>query len=145
MDKFSSFIKVPNNGVVMLRIADNVLGEDSWPVSIITLHNGVVVDQVEAYVPHCGYGACAMRGWTKHQVDAWLATDCTGSHPENFYEGHVLYNADTTAELKLLSGKLLRAMDMFSRPPHSFVQPGFGIVRAHNQIINDMNLFEVGK
>lgn len=83
--EFETFVKdIPNNCVVRVRIADNVLDDEDWPVAELVINDGLVVSQ---RVVHPGaYRIDDMVGWSVDELSAWSSYDGTGHMPENFQE-----------------------------------------------------------
>jgi len=83
--EFETFVKnIPNNCVVRVRIADNVLDDEDWPVSELVINNGLVV--LQRFVHPGAYSIDNMVGWGVDEVAAWSSYDGTGHIPENFQE-----------------------------------------------------------
>lgn len=72
------------NGELEVSITDNVLDPEDWPVSIITVENGIVVAQ-RTKKEGC-YSMDDMMGWNMFQLEEWHFYDTTGHHPEQYYE-----------------------------------------------------------
>ncbi len=87
MLEFKTFVPVsdlPAEGFIYARVADNVLDEDMWNTYALTINKGIVTGQL---VRTRGvYGHIDFLRWTTLQLSDWSSEDCTGSHPENFYE-----------------------------------------------------------
>ena len=83
--EFNTFVKnIPNNCVVRVRIADNVLDDEDWTITELVINDGLVVSQ---RVVHPGvYRVEDMVGWSVDEVAAWSFYDGTGHMPENFQE-----------------------------------------------------------
>jgi hypothetical protein len=82
---FNSFVSdLKSNGLVCMRISDDVLDEENWGIDGLTIEDGVVVRQL-----HLSKGAYTMPdvvGWTTKQLMEWTQYDATGSHPEQYHE-----------------------------------------------------------
>lgn len=87
MLEFNTFVSVldlPIDGVIHARIADDVLDEDMWNTYALTISKSIVVGQLSKTAGVYSY--TNFLGWTTLQLADWSSRDCTGSHPENFYE-----------------------------------------------------------
>jgi sporulation protein YlmC with PRC-barrel domain len=88
MDHFQSFIDVttmPVNGEIYARISDNVLDDEDYNVSKLTIHNSMVI-AVQTVHGGCYPLGSDLIGMTTLQLAKWSEMDYTGSHPENFHE-----------------------------------------------------------
>jgi hypothetical protein len=97
---FETFVKdIPNNCVVRVRIADNVLDDEDWDISELIINDGLVVSQ---RLVHPGvYGIEDMVGWSVDELSAWSSYDGTGHMPENFQEVSLGPNLPNTKEQKV--------------------------------------------
>jgi len=75
---------IPDDGVIFVRIADNVLDEGDWPVQALKIQCGTVITQRDI-LPGV-YTVVNMVGWTKAKLVNWANFDPTGSHPEVYHE-----------------------------------------------------------
>jgi hypothetical protein len=72
------------NGLFAVRMSDNVLDPGDWPISIIKIDSGCVIEQVN--VIEKTYSMPDMKGWTLKDLYNWLMIDTTGSHPEEYHD-----------------------------------------------------------
>ena len=80
----------PNPNVVCLhiRVSDNVLEEEDWPIRKLTLD---LVTKKVTFHEDLAPGAYSLdtaprTGWTLEKVQRWTAVDPTGWHPETYNE-----------------------------------------------------------
>lgn len=76
------------NGICGVRISDNVLDPKDWGVDMLTIKEGYVVRQVNAY-KGC-FRMPDMLGWSLTDLHNWSSFDSTGSHPEIFHEVRII-------------------------------------------------------
>lgn len=72
--------------IVHLRISDNVLEEDDWPVVEATLTDGRITELKEIKSGVYSWGVAPTIGWLIKPLLTWLRYDPTGSHPETYHE-----------------------------------------------------------
>jgi len=83
--EFETFVKnIPNNCVVRVRIADNVLDDEDWTINEIIINGGVCVSQ--RLVQSGVYVIPNMVNWTTQDIVEWSSWDSTGSPVENYNE-----------------------------------------------------------
>lgn len=71
--------------LLLIRISDNVLSEEDWPVAMISFDKSGIVDAI--CVTHKGvYSLPDCIGWSFEKLAEWQSYDPTGEHPENYYE-----------------------------------------------------------
>lgn len=75
-------------GVVMrIRMSDNVLEDDDWPVRDILVRAGRIVSVQDIHHGVYSFSSHAPTiGWDMEQLCEWLAHDPTGRHPEQWNE-----------------------------------------------------------
>ena len=77
-----------NNFTADIRISDEVLNDNDWPVHNITVQGGLVVKQ--EVVQEGVYTMPDMLGWTTRAVYAWVNSSedasSSGTFPNNFHE-----------------------------------------------------------
>ncbi len=84
-NEFESFVdNLKPDCVLTVRISDNVLEPEDWPIDGLTLVDGVVVGQL--HLIKGAYRLPNMEGWTTQQLMEWTQYDPVGSHPEQYYE-----------------------------------------------------------
>lgn len=77
---FSSFVSEPLfDGTYLVRVSDDVLDHEDWPVHVINIKQGIVVDQ--RIVQDGVYSIPAMIAWPEAKIQVWTQEDNTGSHP----------------------------------------------------------------
>lgn len=76
---FVSKADMPETGIFMASITDDVLDQDAWPLWIIHMTDGVI-RYITKITPGV-YGIPDMVDWTKDQLVEWIQEDNTGSHP----------------------------------------------------------------
>lgn len=82
---FESFISViPDNCVVRVRVADNVLDDEDWTINELIINGGLVVSQRQ--VRPGAYTIPEMTNWTTQDIVEWSSYDSTGSPVENYNE-----------------------------------------------------------
>jgi len=86
--KYDTFVEdLPYDCEVFIRISDNVLEKEDWPVNLLIIRDGLVVKEEE--ICPGAYRFEYMEGWTTHELCLWSQYDSTGSHPENYHEIHL--------------------------------------------------------
>ena len=96
MGEFKSFVKLedlPAEGMVHVRIADDVLDPEDWTVDSLTIERGVVKYQFHSFKG--AYRLPNMVGWSHGELCNWSSYDGTGSHPEQYHEIEVLHPIKT--------------------------------------------------
>ncbi len=73
--------------VYRIRISDNVLDEEDWPIREILIRDGVIVNVLDVHHGVYSWGETTPTiGWDLERLCEWLDFDPTGSHPENWHE-----------------------------------------------------------
>lgn len=77
--------EMPENGVFILDVNDNMLDPENWPVWTITLVNDAVVSQCNLYnSAQRVYEIPDMMGWNHLKVAEWMQYEPTNNaHEEN--------------------------------------------------------------
>jgi len=78
------FTTLPANGTLKVRISDNVLDKEDWPVIELTLFGGFIVE--EKVLNKGIYAFDSFIGWDRVDLLSWLTVDYTGQHPEMSHE-----------------------------------------------------------
>jgi hypothetical protein len=77
---WASFLEtVPEDGTYLVRVSDDVLDPEDWPIHAILIKHGVVQEQ--RLVQNGVYGMEDMTEWSADDVRQWACEDNTGSHP----------------------------------------------------------------
>lgn len=71
---------------LLVRISDNVLDEDDWPVRRIEIQGEVIVSVEDIHQGVYAMDEMPDKGWDLDRLITWSSYDGTGTHPENFYE-----------------------------------------------------------
>jgi hypothetical protein len=71
---------------LLVRLSDNVLEDDDWPVRRIEIQEKVIVGVEDIQQGVYGTGHMPDVGWGLSQLVGWLSYDGTGQHPENYHE-----------------------------------------------------------
>jgi hypothetical protein len=74
-------------GRLWLKISDNVLEEDSWPIAQVDITSGAVSSVVE--IRPGVHSIDIPRGTSLGAVAQWLSYDSTGESPETYYQAWV--------------------------------------------------------
>jgi hypothetical protein len=72
--------------VLFVRISDNVLDKDDWPVRQLFITDGKVTRILEHRSGAYGLDRAPTVGWTLEQIEKWAAYDPTGQHPEVYHD-----------------------------------------------------------
>lgn len=87
MGEYKSFVRldeIPSDGIIHVRVSDDVLDVKDWTVDYLLMENGSVKEQVRV---HYGiYNIPDMRGWTCGELSNWSRFENTGSHPQEFHD-----------------------------------------------------------
>jgi hypothetical protein len=87
MVEFHNFVsteKIPSDGIVLIRVSDDVLDNEDWTVDYLLMRNGSVKEQVR--VNFGVYNIPDMKGWTCGELSNWSRFENTGSHPQEFHD-----------------------------------------------------------
>lgn len=92
--------------ILWIRISDNVLSRDDWPIGIIAFDETGHISAIS--VTHKGvYRLPNCVGWDFSQLTTWQNYDATGVHPETYYEvsnnGSEWHYMITEYELRVLA------------------------------------------
>lgn len=79
---------IPDNCKCMVRISDNMLDYDDYPISIITLKHGVVTKQRD--IIRETYSIPNMLKWEKLDLLRWAKEDEPGRAVETYYDLYIL-------------------------------------------------------
>jgi len=74
---------IPLDGKVRIRVSDDVLEPEDWPVWELVISGGIVVDMREVQ-PGC-YRPPDCGGWTREQLAEWTRVGEDGRQPEQSY------------------------------------------------------------
>jgi hypothetical protein len=77
------FTTLPTDGTLKVRISDNILDKEDWPVIELTFSNGKIVS--EKTLNKGAYAFESFIGWDRVDLLGWLAMDSTGQHPETYH------------------------------------------------------------
>ncbi|RLF84616.1 hypothetical protein DRN34_05435 [Thermococci archaeon] len=80
----TNFITIPYDGVIMVRISDNVLSDEDWPVIKFTFTGGKITGQ--EVMKDGVYAVEDLVGLDRVDFLGWLTEDTTGQHPEIYHE-----------------------------------------------------------
>lgn len=82
---FQDFVEnIPEDGIVGIRISDDVLESEDWGIALLRISAGIVIDQKT--ICEGVYELPNMIGVTTDTLQRWSCYDGTGSHPCNFHE-----------------------------------------------------------
>ena len=68
----------------LLRVSDNVLDEEDWPIFIVYIDDGKVRYQRQETTG--AHPAPYMFGWPVEKIAEWLRHDDTGEYPEMYHD-----------------------------------------------------------
>lgn len=78
---------IPETGVILARISDNVLDDKHWGLACLVLEKGCI-DGIYP-VQDGTYGDCTDQfawGMLRMDIAEWTRFDSTGQHPEEYHE-----------------------------------------------------------
>lgn len=84
MYSFNPFVSSVDDGIVQVRIADNMMDEKDWGIDELVIKDGEVISQ--RHLTKGLYTMPDMVGWTVEELIQWTHYDSTGKPVENYHE-----------------------------------------------------------
>lgn len=86
-NKWQSFVlinELPDNGVFLCTITDDVLDAEDWPIWAVVLKDGHIVNHID--IIGGVYRAEQMLTWTRRQLAEWVQYEPSiARHPQEFH------------------------------------------------------------
>lgn len=87
LNKWESFVlinELPDNGVFLCTITDDVLDPEDWPIWAVVLKGGHVINHID--ISGGVYRIEQMLTWTKRQLAEWVSYEPeVARHPQEFH------------------------------------------------------------